>query len=743
MSTTLSLDHNAPIIVDSFAGGGGASLGITLALGMSPHIAINHDYAAIEMHAMNHPETWHYTEDVWHVDPRDATFGRKVKLFWASPDCKHHSRAKGSKPVEKRIRMLAWVVVKWAKDVLPDVIMLENVMEFQDWGPLTWLKKNGRIVKKDGKPQMIPIHSRKGEIYRRWVRALEALGYKVESRVLNAADYGVPTSRKRLFVIARRDGKPIRWPAQTHSKPDKAGLVPAGMHPWRTAAECIYWDIPCPSIFLTRRQAALLRKRTGIECKRPLAPKTMWRMANGLLRYVIEANKPFIVRIGHFSEKSGEGGSFRGQGCDEPLSVVHSNNDKAIVAPVINKFYGEGGQLQSADEPLHTIPTVDRFAITPAYLVKPQHGSDHMRGGPVTQPLHTLTQHRGTAVVQGTTQPIASYITQVGHRDDNKPGRPVDEPLNTILSKEHHQLGASYLTKIGQTGGQGAYSQSVEQPVGTIVSKNQDLAVVAELTAPVIVGTGGSGYAAKPRPADKPLNVVKTDNRQAVAAAALTQFNGQSIGQPADAQLQIPHTGLIAAHVTKMRGDSIGNDAEAPLPVITSGEGAERPAGAAHAMGVSAAHITKFFGGVVGSHPEDPLSTVTAIDHNGLVNANLTAIDLGDAKQVYAELQKQVDKATFNGFRRVHRFLKKYLGKKAKLPLLTVEGQTYLITDVGMRMLKPRELLNAQFTPELAAGYTLTGSTANQVAKIGNSVCPVMSQVLVEANIPKQEMQAA
>lgn len=672
---TSGINHAAPIVVDSFAGGGGASLGITLALGVSPHIAINHDFAAIEMHAMNHPETWHYTEDVWHVDPRDATFGRKVKLFWASPDCKHHSRAKGSKPVEKRIRMLAWVVVKWAKDVLPDVIMLENVMEFQDWGPLTLLKKNGRVVKKDGRPQMIPIHSRKGEIYRRWVKALESLGYVVESRVLNAADYGVPTARKRLFVIARRDGKPIVWPKQTHCKPDKNGLVPATMHPWRTAAECIYWDIPCPSIFLTKRQAALLRKRTGIECKRPLAAKTMWRMANGLLRYVIEANKPFIVRIGHFSEKSGEGGSFRGQPCDLPLSVVHSNNDKAVVAPVINKFYGQGGQLQPADEPLHTIPSRDRFAVTPAYLVKPQHGSDHMRGGPVTQPLHTLTQHRGTAVVQPTALPI-------------------------------------------------------------------------------IVGTGGSGYAAKPRPVDKPLNVVKTDNRQAVVAsvvteiaAGLTQFNGQSIGQPADApapaQTQIPHTGLIAAHVTKMRGDSVGTDVEAPLPVITSGEGAVRPAGAAHAMGVSAAHITKFYGGVVGSHPEDPLSTVTAVDHNGLVNANLAAIDLSDHKQVYKELQRQVDKATFDGFRRVHRFLKKYLGKKAKLPLLTVDGQTYLISDVGMRMLRPRELLNAQFTPELAAGYKLTGSTANQVAKIGNSVCPVMSQVLVEANIPKYEMQVA
>lgn len=226
-----------PIIVDSFAGGGGASLGIELAMGHSPHIAINHDYEAITMHAANHPDTFHYTEDVFHVDPYFATAGRRVQLMWASPDCKTFSRAKGAKPVEKKIRMLAWVIVKWAKMVHPDVIMLENVSEFQEWGPLTVLRnKRGKpILDKLGKEQLVPIPKRKGEIFQRWWKNLEDLGYKLEKRVLNAADYGVPTSRKRLFVIARRDGKPIVWPQPTHCKPDKDGRVPEGMLPWRTA----------------------------------------------------------------------------------------------------------------------------------------------------------------------------------------------------------------------------------------------------------------------------------------------------------------------------------------------------------------------------------------------------------------------------------------------------------------------------------------------------------------------------
>jgi len=244
------------IIVDCFAGGGGASTGIEQALGRSPDIAINHDPEAVAMHAVNHPATTHLCGDVWDVKPLDATRGRPVGLLWASPDCRHFSKAKGGKPVEKRVRSLAWVVVRWAREVQPRVICLENVEEFADWGPLV-----------DGRP--CPL--RKGFTFRRWVKALEKAGYLVETRDLRACDFGAPTIRKRLFVVARRDGLPAVWPAATHGR---------GLLPYRTAADCIDWNIPCPSIF---------------DRKKPLAAKTLRRIARGVQRYVVDSPHPFIV----------------------------------------------------------------------------------------------------------------------------------------------------------------------------------------------------------------------------------------------------------------------------------------------------------------------------------------------------------------------------------------------------------------------------------------------------------------
>jgi DNA (cytosine-5)-methyltransferase 1 len=758
------------IVADCFAGGGGASLGIELALGRSPHIAINHDFEAIKMHAANHPNTYHYTEDVFNVDPLEATCGRPVQLLWASPDCKHFSRAKGGKPVEKKIRSLAWIVVKWAKEVQPRVIMLENVSEFRDWGPL--------MQHPTDPGKWVPNPARKGETFKRWVAALEKLGYNVEIKVLNAADYGVTTNRKRLFMIARCDGHPIVWPTATHCKPDKRGCVPAGMLPYRTAAECIDWDQPCPSIFLTKLQARRIAKKYKVRCIRPLAPKTLWRMANGLVRYVINSNKPFIVRTGHFSPASGDGGSFRGQGVDDPLGAVCGTNDKALVAPALSKYYSGGGQDQPVDAPLDTVVGKDRFALNSAFITKTNHGGDHMRGGPINQPLHAITQHRGSSL-------CAPIIQQVGHRDDTKPGHPANEPLGTILSKEHNHLTAPILAQIGQTGGGGHYSQSMEDPTPTIVSKAQQMVVAPVMTrhrfgetgaapvdAPVQticaggnhIGVAAAGLAPIPEKAvfvgknnnvspgsaaTEPLPSNTTGNHVFETAAHLTQLYGQSIGQqpndPMPTVTQIPHTGMVAANIAKMRGDSIGADVGEPLPTITSGSGSARPAGAAHAMGLQAAHMTKFYGGVTGHTMTEPLGTVTAIDHHGVVVAELNQFAYtGDLSKAKDWLATRVDPDTLKGFWRVHRFLVKQLGrKKAPLPFVQSEGFIYLITDIGMRMLKPRELLNAQFTPELAANYQLTGSSANQVAKIGNSVCPIMAKVLIEANIPRMEAAVA
>jgi len=300
------------LIVDNFAGGGGTSTGIQDALGRPVDIAINHDPQAIAMHAVNHPHTHHLCESVWKVDIAAVVAGRPVGLAWFSPDCKHFSKAKGGKPVEKKIRGLAWVALKWAGLVRPRVIILENVEEFQSWGPVLG---NGQ-----------PCPRRKGMTFKRWVTQLRNLGYTVEWRELRACDYGAPTIRKRLFVIARCDGHPITWPDQTHAPEGDLFLKP-----YRTAAECIDWSLPCPSIFLTRQQAR------AIGVNRPLAPATQRRIARGIKRYVLDAPQPFIVPIAHYD------GTDRTLPIDGPLTTITAHpkgGSHALVMPFISSYYG-------------------------------------------------------------------------------------------------------------------------------------------------------------------------------------------------------------------------------------------------------------------------------------------------------------------------------------------------------------------------------------------------------------------
>lgn len=248
-------------IVDSFAGGGGASTGIELATGRVADIAINHDPDAILMHKTNHPHTVHYQASVWDVDPLEVTGGSPVGLLWASPDCKHFSKAKGGKPVDKRIRGLAWIVLRWAGTVRPRVIILENVEEFQTWGPV----RRGH-----------PVKAKTGQTFRRFIDQLEGLGYAVEWRELVAADYGAPTTRKRFFLIARCDGRPIVWPEPTHAPAGSREVLEGRKKPWRSAAEIIDWSLPCPSIFDTREE---IREKYGLSAQRPLRPNTMRRVA--------------------------------------------------------------------------------------------------------------------------------------------------------------------------------------------------------------------------------------------------------------------------------------------------------------------------------------------------------------------------------------------------------------------------------------------------------------------------------
>lgn len=398
---TLPLALPGELIVDNFAGGGGASTGIERAFGRPVDIAINHDPQAVAMHAINHPHTRHFCESVWQVNPREVATG-PVGLVWLSPDCKHFSKAKGGTPVEKHIRGLAWVALRWAATVKPRVIMLENVEEFKDWGPL--------VAQPDG--TLRPCPRRKGREFNAFTNALRRQGYAVEYRELRACDYGAPTIRKRLFMVARRDGRPIVWPTPTHGDPASAAVLAGKLLPWRTAAECIDWSLPCPSIF---------------ERTRPLAEATLRRIARGIMRYVIEAAEPFIVGCG------GRAGQSPERGVDKPFQTITAKADACIVVPtLIQTGYGERpGQAPRAPglgKPLGTIVSGQKHALVAAFLAKHYGGP---RGGYATgldAPISTITAVDHHALV-------TSHIVKL--RGDNT-GHATDEPLHTISAQGNH-----------------------------------------------------------------------------------------------------------------------------------------------------------------------------------------------------------------------------------------------------------------------------------------------------------------
>ncbi|KHF33441.1 Modification methylase BspRI [Paenibacillus sp. P1XP2] len=379
------------IIVDNFAGGGGASTGIEMAIGRSVDIAINHDPAAIAMHRANHPETEHYCESVWDVDPREVTGGRPVGLVWLSPDCKHFSKAKGGKPVEKGIRALAWVAVRWAATVRPRVIMLENVEEFTTWGPLT--------------PDGYPDKKQKGRTFRTFVNALRRQGYRVEWRELRACDYGAPTIRKRLFLVARCDGRPIVWPEPTHGAPDSPEVLAGKRKPWRTAAEIIDWSIPCPSIF---------------ERSRPLAENTMRRIARGIQRFVTDNPRPFIVRVNH----SGSNHHYT-DSIDEPFKTVTSKNGWGLVTPTMIEIgYGEGPnqvpRVPGLNKPLGTVVAGGRkHALVSAFLAR--HFGNSV-GSSIDDPVGTVTAGGG-----GHSALVTSHLVKL--RGTCQDGQPVTDPM--------------------------------------------------------------------------------------------------------------------------------------------------------------------------------------------------------------------------------------------------------------------------------------------------------------------------
>ena len=371
---------NGELIVDNFAGGGGASTGIEIATGISVDIAINHDPEAIKMHKANHPNTTHYCESVWEVEPVKACKGHPVALAWFSPDCKHFSKAKGGKPKDKNIRGLAWVALRWAGLVRPRVIMLENVEEFKTWGPLN---RHHR-----------PIKSKQGITFQKFVKQLEDLGYKVEHRELVAADYGAPTMRKRFFLIARCDGKQIVWPEPTHAPADSEAVKAGLLKPYVGAYTQLDFSLPCPSIFDTAEE---IKEKYGIRAVRPLAPKTMERIARGLKKFVIDNDEPFIVQneeesvisptlIQYHGEQSEK--DVRGQTIEDPIMTVDSSNRYGLVTSFLSKFY-KTGIGQDVREPLHTVTTsAGHFGEVRAFLIK-YYGD--ATGQDIKNPLDTVT----------------------------------------------------------------------------------------------------------------------------------------------------------------------------------------------------------------------------------------------------------------------------------------------------------------------------------------------------------------
>lgn len=467
---------NGELIVDNFAGGGGASTGIELATGYSVDIAINHDPEAIKMHRANHPNTEHYCENVWAVDPVKACKGHPVGLAWFSPDCKHFSKAKGGKPKDKNIRGLAWVALRWAGLVRPKVIMLENVEEFKTWGPL-----NRRHH---------PIRAKQGKTFERFVQQLRDLGYEVEFRELIAADYGAPTMRKRFFMVARCDGKSIVWPEPTHGPADSEEVKAGLKKPYVGAYTQLDFSLPCPSIFDTSEE---IKEKYGIRAVRPLAQKTMDRIARGLKKFVLDNPEPFIIQCNHGGERRpndirepmptitgkhgygivepymvqiGQTGFTKDRSKDvrEPLTTIVSKNEHCLISPTLIQYHSEtskdGVRGQTIEDPIMTVDSSNRYGLVTSFLHKYYDGGYKGAGETVENPLPTVTAWDHNSVV------TANLIQMNNHCD----GKDIRQPLPTITAGDGHfgEVRAFLIKYYGQGTG-----QDIKDPLDTVTAQDR------------------------------------------------------------------------------------------------------------------------------------------------------------------------------------------------------------------------------------------------------------------------------
>lgn len=484
---------NGELIVDNFAGGGGASTGIEMATGYSVDIAINHDPEAIRMHKANHPNTKHYCENVWAVDPVKACGEHPVALAWFSPDCKHFSKAKGGKPKDKNIRGLAWVACRWAGLVRPRVIMLENVEEFKTWGPL------GR--------RHHPIKAKQGETFQKFVQQLTDLGYEVQFRELVAADYGAPTMRKRFFMIARCDGKPIVWPEPTHAPADSEEVKAGLRKPYVGAYTQLDFSLPCPSIFDTSEQ---IKEKYGIRAVRPLAPKTMERIARGLKKFVLDNPEPFIIQCNHGGERrpndirepmptiTGKHGygivepymvqigqtgfaADRSKDVREPLTTIVSKNEHCLISPTLIQYHSETvqGEVrgQSIEAPIMTVDGSNRYGLVTSFLHKYYDGGYTGAGETLENPLPTITSWDHNSVV------TANLIQMNNHCD----GKDIKQPLPTITAGDGHfgEVRAFLIKYYGQGTG-----QDIKEPLDTVTARDRFGLVTIDGTDYQIVDIG-------------------------------------------------------------------------------------------------------------------------------------------------------------------------------------------------------------------------------------------------------------
>jgi DNA (cytosine-5)-methyltransferase 1 len=774
---TLKLDLGHELIIDNFAGGGGTSTGLEAAFGRPVDIAINHDPEALAMHAMNHPRTQHLLESVWEVDPIKVTRNQPVALVWLSPDCKHFSKAKGGTPVAKHIRGLAWVGMRWVALTKPRVLMLENVEEFTTWGPL--------LVGADGTAR--PDPARKGKTFESFVRQLRAHGYKVEWRELRACDHGAPTIRKRLFLVARRDGLPICWPDATHGNPVSPEVLAGKLLPWRSAAECIDFNLPARSIFGRDRE---------------LAVNTLRRVAKGLWRHVLTSPKPFIVGVG------GRMGQSPARSTDAPLQTITAKADSCVAQPVLAPFVSEHANASNqrnmaADEPLRTICAQVKgghfSVVAPTLSPMVMTNTTGHPGAPASAPLATVTTGTHHAVVAPVLTPLR------GTEESHLQGDDIAQPLSTVSAGgTHHAMASASLVTIGygERAGQEPRALDIHQPLGTVVAGGVKHAVVegafitkfntgsvgSSLHAPVRTVTAG-GTPTRPstgiqmglvaahlvdaghgegkdgtkrfshgvRSVEQPLNTVTASGAtSAVAAVHLTHLthHGERAGNDAAEPLRTitgAHRGeqaLVAACLEQANGgfyEGDGRSADAPISTITAAGSNQR---------LVTAYCVKYYGNERdGVSLREPMHTMPTRDRFGLVEVEQVPADC-----LAPELRVRARQCAAL----LHEHLPEQFPEPADLVLMLHDRHWWVLVDITLRMLKAPELFLAQSFPAdyviheipdpallfkggvqaadpLAVPRIKLSATA-QVRMCGNSVAPAQAEALVRANFAHEAL---